>query len=578
MKIKKIFKNVRVLILLVFLVLAVVAIYPNPGAEGVAIRNVAVNSSAADAGIESPSPNAPPMSRERIIAINNQPVEDLADYYESVDQLRSNLSVTIQTSDGVYNLQTREAFETITLNETETRVVQETYQETVNGTLVNKTRNETIIVNKTERRSLGMQPLGLSVYEAPTSNIRKGLDLEGGTRVVLSPQEQLDEETLDLLISNLKRRLNIYGLSDVVVRKAGDIFSDQQYIVVEIAGANEEEVKDLISSQGKFEAKIGREVVFQGGTGDITYVCRSSDCSGIDPQQGCSQAGDQYMCRYRFSIALRPEAAERQADITRNLTAITTDEEGNLLSRENQYLNETLDLYLDGRNVDSLNIGADLKGRAVTDIQISGSGVGDTEQQAAFNALEDMKQMQTVLITGSLPVELNVEKTENLSPQLGEEFIRSAFLMGLLAMFAVSFIVYLRYRRAVVFVPMIITMVSEVVLILGMASLIGWNIDLAAIAGIIIAVGTGVDDQIVITDEVLRGAKTKYLNWRTKIKNAFFIIMAAFFTTFVAMIPLVFAGAGILKGFAITTMLGISFGVFITRPAFAAMMEHLLNE
>ncbi|MFP4424664.1 MAG: MMPL family transporter [Candidatus Woesearchaeota archaeon] len=578
MKLKKIFTNIRVLILLVFLVLAVVAIYPNFTAEGVAIRNVKVNTSAAEAGIESPNPNSPPMTRERVIAINNQPIKDLADYYEIVSDLRPNLTITLQTNDDVYTLTTREKFETITLNETTTKVVEETYQETINQTLVNKTRNKTVVVNKTEKRSLGMEDLGLSVYDAPNSNIRKGLDLEGGTRVVLSPEEKLPDDTLDLLVSNLERRLNIYGLSDLVVRKAGDIFSDQQYIIVEIAGANEEEVRELLSKQGNFEAKIGGKVVFEGGTGDITYVCRSSDCSGIDPSQPCRQIDDQeHMCRFRFSIALKPEAAERQAAVTSNLTTITTDEQGNLLAREDQYLNETLDLFLDGQKVDSLNIGSDLKGRAVTDIQISGSGVGTTEQQASFTALENMKQMQTVLITGSLPVELNIEKTESLSPQLGDEFIKSAFLMGFLAIFAVAFVVYLRYRKIQVFVPMVITMVSEVVLILGMASLIGWNLDLAAIAGIIIAVGTGVDDQIVITDEVLRGKK-KHMNWKTKIKNAFFIIMAAFFTTFVAMIPLVFAGAGILKGFAITTMLGISFGVFVTRPAFAAIMEQLLSE
>jgi preprotein translocase subunit SecD len=54
--------------------------------------------------------------------------------------------------------------------------------------------------------------------------------------------------------------------------------------------------------------------------------------------------------------------------------------------------------------------------------------------------------------------------------------------------------------------------------------------------------------------------------------------MAAYFTTFVAMLPLMKAGAGLLKGFAITTIIGISVGVFITRPAFAAVVEILLKE
>jgi len=44
------------------------------------------------------------------------------------------------------------------------------------------------------------------------------------------------------------------------------------------------------------------------------------------------------------------------------------------------------------------------------------------------------------------------------------------------------------------------------------------------------------------------------------------------------MIPLLSAGAGLLKGFALTTIAGVSFGVFVTRPAFAAMVEVLFKE
>ena len=54
--------------------------------------------------------------------------------------------------------------------------------------------------------------------------------------------------------------------------------------------------------------------------------------------------------------------------------------------------------------------------------------------------------------------------------------------------------------------------------------------------------------------------------------------MVAFAATVAAMIPLLFAGAGLLKGFAITTIVGVTIGVFITRPAFAAMIEVLFEE
>ena len=121
-------------------------------------------------------------------------------------------------------------------------------------------------------------------------------------------------------------------------------------------------------------------------------------------------------------------------------------------------------------------------------------------------------------------------------------------------------------------------MLSEALLTLGLAALIRWDLDLAAIAGIIVAIGTGVDDQIVITDETLYGETSKALSLKDKFKRAFFIIFAAYMVTVVAMVPLLFAGAGLLKGFAFTTILGVSVGVFITRPAFAVILEMLVEQ
>ena len=123
---------------------------------------------------------------------------------------------------------------------------------------------------------------------------------------------------------------------------------------------------------------------------------------------------------------------------------------------------------------------------------------------------------------------------------------------------------------------MALTLISEIVLILGLAALIGWNLDLAAIAGIIIVIGTGVDHLIVITDETIRGEMIS--DWKKKIKNAMVIVIGAYLTTMSGMIPLIWAGAGLLKGFALTTIAGLSFGVLIARPAYAAIIEILLKE
>jgi len=554
-KLKQMIKRMRIIILLIFILLAVVAIHPNPSAEGVAIRSVMMNSSASLAGISSPKPRAAPMSRERIIAINSQKISTLEDYNNIIEDIVPNRTYTITTNKDTYRVKTKPLTVTIILNQTEWRKVEITEQKEVNGTLMNITRNVTKLFNKTRTEVIGVEPIGLTVYQAPKTNIRKGLDLQGGTRVLLQPEEKLTSEDMDRLISNMGQRINVYGLSDIVLREASDL-SGNQYILVEVAGVNEREVTGLISKQGKFEAKIANKTVFIGGK-DITHVYRTAQRAGIDPQQGCGldESGEAWVCRFRFSISITPEAAEKQADATKDLEII--------VENDREYLSEQIIFYLDDVEKDSLNIGVDLKGKPATEIQISGTGIGRTQQEAVFDALQNMKELQTVLDTGSLPVKLNIVKTDNLSPVLGEEFVRNAMFIGLLALISVAVVVFIRYRKILMVIPLVFTSSSEVLILLGFAALVGWNLDLAAIAGIIIAVGTGVDHQIVITDEVLSKEEEYSANWRQRIKKAFSIIIVAYFTTVVAMVPLLFAGA---------------VGVFITRPAYAAMIEILLKE
>ncbi|HME86816.1 MAG TPA: preprotein translocase subunit SecD [Candidatus Nanoarchaeia archaeon] len=520
MEIKKVLFNFRVILLILFLLGSALAINPRPFNEGASIRSVEYNSSAAIAGIASPKPTATPLSREIILSVNGVSVSNALDYEKQILSIHSNDSVRIKTNKAVYSLIAKE--------------------------------------------KKGIVDIGLSVADAPTSNIRKGLDLQGGTRILLQPEEQISAEDLDSLILGLGQRLNVYGLSDLTVRPVSDL-EGKKFILVEIAGATDQEIRELIAKQGKFEAKVGNVSVFKGGS-DITYVCRSADCSGLSPYQASQQtAADQWSSTFQFSISLSKEAAQRMADETKKLTVI------------GQYLSEPISLYLDDQLVDSLQISSSLRGQAVTDISVSGPGLGRTQQESQLIALENMKKMQTVLVTGSLPVKLNIVKIDTISPALGTEFVHDAIVMLIVAILGVSAVIFLRYRTISIVVPIMITLVSEVFIILGFAALIGWNIDAAAIAGLLAAVGTGVDDQIVIMDETT-SKEGRALNWLKRMKNAFFIIFAAYFAGLASMIPLLFAGAGLLKGFAITTMLGISIGVFVTRPAFAAIVEQLVRE
>ena len=61
-------------------------------------------------------------------------------------------------------------------------------------------------------------------------------------------------------------------------------------------------------------------------------------------------------------------------------------------------------------------------------------------------------------------------------------------------------------------------------------------------------------------------------------KRAFAIILGAYFTALVALIPLYWAAAGFFRGFAFTAMIGITAGILITRPAFSEMVKKIESE
>lgn len=406
----------------------------------------------------------------------------------------------------------------------------------------------------------------ISVEEIPSTRIKTGLDLRGGARAFVKADVPLTTIQLNDLIAVSEQRLNLYGLSDVkffkVITSSGD-----NLMGIEIAGSSPEDLEELIAKQGKFEAKIGNETVFVGGDKDVTYVGRTGRDSGI--YGSCPQISTgEYSCEFRFSISLSEKAAQRHADITSNLSV------------NGSYLSKQLDFYIDGELIDSLNIGADLKGSVATQIQISGPGVGITKEEAVTVAKQNMKKLQTILITGSLPFKLEIVKIDKISPTLGEKFTKQILLAGLFAIIAVSLLVFIRYRKIKISFVLVTVSLSEVLIILGVAALINWNLDLPSIAGVIAAIGTGIDSQLIILDE----ARDKHESIAQRIKKALFIITTAFATTTVALLPLTgllgfmgigAASAGLLKGFAVTTIIGITTGVIISRPAFADIARHL---
>lgn len=497
----------KIWLLIIALICSAIILSPN-FEKGVVIKSVEKNSTAFDQGLR---PNL------IIKSINSQTINNFEDYtrvLESIFPLKNKTTVKFGTNEGEIILFTNEAPK-------------------------------------------------ITVADIPRTKLKTGLDLSGGARALVKAENKsLSSSELEDLITITNNRLNEFGIADVSVKSVSDL-SGNNFMQVEVAGATSADLNDLISKQGKFEAKIGNRTVFTGGHEDITYVARTGDQSGI---YSCGEYQGEQVCSFRFAITLSQNAAEVQAGVTKNLSTDSSNPE---------YLSQKLDLYLDDNLVDSLSISRDLKGRVTTQISIQGSGKGKDKQEAYNDALNNMKKLQTILITGSLPYKLEIVKIDTISPVLGKEFTKNIIILGLIVFIFISIMLFIKYRRIKVTLAVILTLFSEAVITLAIAALIKWNLDAPGIAGIIAGMGTGVDDQIVILDEASMDSKSSL---KEKIKNAFFIILSAFSLVIVSMLPLFWAGAGMLKGFALTTIIGVSVGILITRPAFADIIKSIIKE
>jgi len=210
---------------------------------------------------------------------------------------------------------------------------------------------------------------------------------------------------------------------------------------------------------------------------------------------------------------------------------------------------------------------------------------GDWLRDSSFilttTSYEEAQRVALNLRAGALPAQLDVlgGTTSYISPTQGESFRTNSLIIGILSVLAVAGVVFLRYREPKVALPMVLTAFSEVVILLGFAAYLGYPLDLAVIAGFIAVIGTGVDDLIIIADEVMsEGDVSSQRVFDSRFRRAFWVIGVAAATTIIAMSPLAALPLGNLRGFAIFTILGVLVGVLVTRPAYGDILRYLMTD
>ena len=187
----------------------------------------------------------------------------------------------------------------------------------------------------------------------------------------------------------------------------------------------------------------------------------------------------------------------------------------------------------------------------------------------------ESKDLARVLKSGALPVRLEVQAVQIVSPTLGDDSLNAAIVSGLIGVLLVLLFMLLYYRLLALIVVFGITL----------SGLVQWNVisllsttnglalSLAGIAGIIVSIGVTVDSYVVffekLKDELKSGRSLKNSAERG-FKSAWRTILAADIVSLIGAFTLWYLTVGSVRGFAfflgLSTLCDIVIAWFFTRP------------
>lgn len=412
------------------------------------------------------------------------------------------------------------------------------------------------------RKSVTKEQLS-EVLKGINSSIAKRPNGEDFFEDALTPATR--EETRRII----ETKINMLGLASTTIRTVGN-----NLMVIDLAGIDIKTAKDLVGKPGKFEIRIqtnGTEGEIEKGqnlteieniSAHVMYGSEGIESVGTTPTSETRKwQGEEYE-EWGAPFALNKEGAVALRDAAIKYGAIDNP------------ANHELAMLLDDVVVYSAPIADDacekLK-EGVIYVWTANTGSGEEGRAEARELIIHLK-------AGALPVSVEIIGSGEVPAYLGAKFKEGALIAGLLALIAVTGVVSLRYREPKIVLPMFFTLLSEVILILGFSVVVpgGWQLDLPSIAGIIAVIGTGVDQLVIITDEVISGGRSSARMYRKRISFAFGIIFVSATTTIVAMFVLALMALGTLRGFAFITIVGLLIGIIITRPAYARVIEEIV--
>jgi len=436
-----------------------------------------------------------------------------------------------------------------------------------------QTIGSTFLQNKFDTEVIYTRYNDLWVYELRKAIEKEDLEslLAGvGAKIALDEEgneifiEGVTPQTRDVTKQVIDDKINTIGLKDIHTRTVGD-----KFILVDLPGVDIETARAVVGKPGKFEIRIqttgGADAIQKGmkidevknATAHVFYGSEGIASVDLAPRKTGQTESDPWGASFHLSTnggALLRDAAVKYGVVQ-------------------DPVNHEVVMFLDDEVIYtapfSEQLALDIVESPVYSLQAS-TGTGDE----GFN---EAKILLVHLRAGALPVNVEIIGVPvSIPAPLGEKFRQQVTIAGILAIIVVGLVVYARYREKKIVLPMIATMLSEIVILLGFSAFINWQLDLASIAGIVAVIGTSIDHLVIITDEVLAKGEIPTTGlFLSRLKGAFAIIFAAAATTVIAMSPLVWMGFGALKGFAIIIIVGVLIGVLVARPAYGRIIQYL---
>ena len=177
-------------------------------------------------------------------------------------------------------------------------------------------------------------------------------------------------------------------------------------------------------------------------------------------------------------------------------------------------------------------------------------------------------------LTNSLNSELDFRRVENVGPKVSSELLESSIIAISLALAAMLFYIWVRFEWQFS-VGSIIALFHDVVITLGIFSLLSLEINLSIIAAVLTIVGYSMNDTVVIYDRI-RENLLKYNKVNISdisnlsINETLARTIITSITTLLALISIYILGGEILRGFSFAMILGVLIGtyssIFVASP------------